>query len=64
LVASFLGTATLHADGLHGWSWAAFSYERLRARSSRRVRLMSALSVVLATLVVLQTLAWIAELLG
>jgi len=117
LVASFLGAATLRADGLHSWSWvalaalvaglivaatllvpwrfvfavspheiygqlyeqargeagidnpewlvaAAVGYDRLRERNARRVRLMSALSTMLAVLMVLQTLAWIVELLG
>jgi hypothetical protein len=43
---------------------AGFGYDRLRGRNARRVKLMSALSTALAVLMVLQTLAWIAELLG
>jgi hypothetical protein len=43
---------------------AGFGYDRLRERNARRVNLMSALSTALAVLMVLQTLAWIAELLG
>jgi len=117
LVASFLGVATLRAEGLHGWSWAALialvaglviaatllapwrlafaveprelyaelyeqarreaaadtgqwlaaaglGYERLRERNARRVNVMSGLSTTLALLMVVQTLAWVVELLS
>jgi hypothetical protein len=42
---------------------AALGYEQLRDENARRVDVMSALSAALAVLMVLQTLAWIAELL-
>lgn len=115
LVASFLGTASLRADRLHGWSWvalaalvaglivaavllapwrmvfaldarnvyeqlfdegdhaaegaawlasAAFGYQGLRDKNVPRVRVMSALSGLFAVLTVVQTLAWVAVLLG
>ena len=43
---------------------AGLGYERLRERNARRVNLMSTLSTTLAALIVVQTLAWIVELLG
>jgi hypothetical protein len=116
LVASFLGAAVIHAEGLRGWSWialcalvaglliaaallapwrltfavdarnlywqlyeqarrgadadgppwlvaAGLGYQHLRDRNAPRVRRMSALSGLLGPLMVIQTLAWIAEFL-
>jgi hypothetical protein len=41
---------------------AGFVYQDLREANAERVQIMSALSVVLGLLMVVQTLAWIAEL--
>jgi hypothetical protein len=46
-----------------GWLAAAgFGYQALRSRNTRRVRWMSALSGVLAVLMIVQTLAWLSAL--
>jgi len=115
LVASFLGTTTITATGLNGWSWAAlaalvlglvvaaillapwdlafavdphdlydrlyqeaaarelddsqtflasagYAYKALRDRNTRSVERMSRLSGLVSTLVVIQMLLWIADL--
>ncbi|HKG04255.1 MAG TPA: hypothetical protein VKB03_13835 [Conexibacter sp.] len=54
---------TTDADGAEWLVAAALGYQLLRDQNARRVRVMSALSAALAVLMVLQTLAWIAELL-
>ncbi len=41
---------------------AGFGYERLRAANASKVRLMSMLSGALGVLMVMQTLAWLADL--
>jgi hypothetical protein len=51
-------------DGLPWLVAAALAYQRLRDGNLSRVRWMSVLSALLSALIVVQTLAWIAGLLG